>query len=69
MDTLYLLVTQDNLVRGGGEASHTSIASIPNFSHKHRVAARCKPVVLPSRTPMSLLLNAYYREMQLNVCE
>ena len=53
----------------GGGASLTHIASSPQFTHKHRVAATHSPKALPSCTPisygkMSLLLNAYYWEMQ-----
>ena len=38
---------------GGGKASRTRISSIPQFTHKHRVAAMRSPVALPSRTSIS----------------
>ena len=57
------------VIRRGGEASRTLIAFIPQFIHKHRVAATRLPIkkAFLSLThifsgKMSLLLKAYYRE-------
>ena len=50
-------------IQGGEKASHTRIASVPQFIHKHRLAAKRSLVALPEPQPIYLpakFLNCKY---------